>query len=37
MDEKKYLPSPFKQSIVVFYRDIGEVNRIMEYFLTERG
>ncbi len=29
--------SPFRQSIIVFYRGIGELNRIMEYFLTERG
>lgn len=37
MDSEKYSLSPFKQSIIVFYRDIGEVNRIMEYFLTEGG
>lgn len=29
--------SPFRQSIIVFYRGIEELNRIMEYFLTERG
>lgn len=37
MDFEKYSLSPFRQSIIVFYRDIGELNRIMEYFLTERG
>lgn len=37
MDFEKYSLSPFRQSIIVFYRDIGEFNRIMEYFLTERG
>lgn len=37
MDFEKYSLSPFRQSIIVFYRGIGELNRIMEYFLTERG
>lgn len=37
MDFEKYSLSPFRQSIIVFYRGIGELIRIMEYFLTERG
>ena len=36
MDSEKYLPSLFRQSIIVFYKTIDEFNEIVNYFTTER-
>lgn len=36
MDSEKYLPSLFRQSIIVFYKTIDEFNEIENYFTTER-
>lgn len=37
MDSEKYLPSLFKQSIIVFYKTIDEFDEIIDYLNTEMG
>lgn len=37
MDSEKYLPSLFKQSIIVFYKTIDEFDEIIDYLNTETG
>lgn len=35
MDSEKYLPSLFRQSIIVFHKTIDEFNEMVNYFTTE--
>lgn len=37
VDSEKYLPSLFKQSIIVFYKTIDEFDEIIDYLNTEMG
>lgn len=36
MSSEKYLPSLFRQSIIVFYKTIDEFNEIINYLMEER-